>query len=301
MIIASGANTLSIEMLAAAGLSGKGILSALLKPFVWPPAHRFSRVAAEFDRRVAESGLIAAARWALPHFVEKARAVGAENIPATGPLVIASNHPGTCDGLVVLSVLPRDDLKIIATGRPFFRRMIASASHLIYTPTETHERMNVIRRSIRHLRSGGALLIFPSGKVEPDPELLPGAEESLQSWSPSLPLLLQRVPESRLLLSIVSGVLAPAALRHPLTYLRKDRQLRQVLAEFIQTSQQMVLGRRFGLTATARFSRPVTAAELGGDRDAKALFAAIAARARELLAEVRPGQGLAFPDPCGAG
>ncbi len=279
-------HTLSLEMLSIAGLPGKGFLSSVLKPLVWAPAHRFSRLAAEFDRRVVESGLRAAVQWVLPHFVVSADAVGIENIPASGPVIIASNHPGAYDGLVVLSAIPRDDLKIIATGRPFFRRMYGSARYLIYTPFETHERMGVIRESIRHLRAGGALLIFPRGQVEPDPGLLPGAEESLQEWSPSLPLLLRRVPEARMLLTIVSGVLAPSCLRHPLTRLRNGLQPRQLMAELLQISQQMVFGRRFGLTPTARFDEPVTAAELSDGRDTQSMLAGIAARARGLLALV---------------
>jgi hypothetical protein len=273
-------------MLSVAGLPGKGFLSSLLKPLVWAPAHRFSRLAAEFDRRVAESGLMAAVRWVLPHFVVSARAVGAENIPSSGPLIIASNHPGAYDGLVVLSAIPRDDLKIIATGRPFFRSMYGSAAYLIYTPFETHERMTVLRESMRHLKAGGALLLFPRGQVEPDPELLPGAEESVQHWSSSLPLLLRRVPEARMLLTIVSGVLSPSCLRHPLTRLRKGLHTRQLMAELIQISQQMLFGRRFGLTPTAWFDEPVSAAELSDGRDAQSMLAGISARARGLLALV---------------
>lgn len=277
---------LSSEMLSVIGLPGTGFLSSLLRPLVWPPAHRFSRLAAEFDRRVAESGLMAAVRWVLPHFVVSWRSEGTERIPSTGPLIIASNHPGAYDGLVVLSEVPRDDVKVVATGRPFFRSMYGSAPHLIYTPFETHERTSVIREAIRHLRTGGALLIFPRGEVEPDPELLPGAEESVQRWSPSVPLLLRRVPEAQVLLTVVSGVLAPSCLRHPLTRLRRELQRRQLLAELIQISQLMLFGRRFGLTPTARFDEPVTAADLGDGRDVQSILAGMAARARGLLALV---------------
>lgn len=281
-------HALSTEILGMAGLTGKGLLSALARPLAWLPAHRFSRLAADFDRHVADSGLMAAVRWVLPHFVESARAIGTELIPREGPLLIASNHPGGADGLVVASAVPRDDLKIIATGRPFFRRLYASASYFIYTPTETHERMTVIRESIRHLRSGGALLIFPRGKVEPDPEVLPGAGESVEGWSPSLPLLLNRVPDARLLLTVVSGVLSPSCFRHPLTRLRKELQPRQVWAEFVQISQQMLFRRTFGLTPTARFARPVTMSELGSGLDTRATLSAISARVKDLLAEVTP-------------
>ena len=39
---------------------------------------------------------------------------------------------------------------------------------------------------------GGALLVYATGVVDPDPALLAGARESLQDWSDSLPLFLRR-------------------------------------------------------------------------------------------------------------
>lgn len=279
--------TLSNELLEAAGLPEFEALQTLLRPFVWPPAYLFARLAAEFDRRVAQSGLATAVQWIMPRFIDAVKAHGSEQIPATGPLVIASNHPGSYDAMAITSLVPRDDLKIVVTGRPVFRSMYASARHLIYTPFETHERMSVVRESIRHLRAGGALLIFPYGHLEPDPEVLPGADETLQGWSPSLPLLLRRVPETNLLVTIVSGVLAPDCLRHPLTRLRKEPHLQQVLAEIVQISQQMLFGRRFGLAPTVRFAAPFQAADLTPSVDAQAILEAITGRAQKLLADVR--------------
>jgi hypothetical protein len=279
--------TLSNELLEAAGLPQFEALQALLRPLVWLPAHLSARLAAEFDRRVAQSGLAEAVHWVMPRFVDTVRAHGSEQIPAEGPLVIASNHPGSYDAMAIASLVPRDDLKIVVTGRPVFRSMYASARHLIYTPFETHERMSVVRESIRHLREGGAILIFPYGHLEPDPEVLPGADETLQRWSPSLPLFLRRVPETNLLVTIVSGVLAPKCLQHPLTRLRKEPHLQQVLAEIVQISQQMLFGRRFGLAPTVRFASPFRTADLAPGVDGQAILEAITGRAQQLLADVR--------------
>jgi hypothetical protein len=277
---------LSLEILEAAGLPSAGPLRAMLSPFVWPPAHLFARLAAEFDRQVAQGGLMEAVRWVLPRFVDGVRAVGTENIPATGPLVIASNHPGAYDGLVVASCLPRDDLKIVVADRPFFRRLYAASSHIIYTPRDAEGRMGVVREAIRHLRAGGSLLIFAHGNVEPDPAVVPGAERALEGWSPSVPLFLRRVPGANLVVAIVSGVLDPSALGHPLTRLREGWQARQLLAEFIQVSQQMLFKRRYWLVPAVRFATPLTTAEVGDSRDARTILAAILARARELLADI---------------
>jgi hypothetical protein len=279
--------TLSMDILEAVGLPADSPLRAVFSPLVWPPAHLFARLAAEFDRHVAQSGLMEAVRWVLPRFVDGVHALGTDNIPISGPLVIASNHPGTYDGLVIASCLPRDDLKVIVTDRPFFRGLHGASPHLIYTPRDTEGRMGVVREAVRHLREGGSLLIFAHGEVEPDPALVPGAEEALEGWSPSVPLLLRRVPGASLVVTIVSGVLAPSALRHPVARLRQGWQARQLLAEVVQISQQMLLRRRFGLAPTVRFSAPLTSGDVEGGRDARAALAAIVARARELLADVK--------------
>ena len=279
--------TLSTDILEAVGLSPDSPLRALFSPLVWPPAHLFARLAAEFDRQVAQSGLIEAVRWVLPRFVDGVHALGAENIPTTGPVVLASNHPGTYDGLVIASCLPRDDLKIVVTDRPFLRGLPGASSHLIYTPRDTEGRMGVVREAVRHLRAGGSLLIFARGNVEPDPAVVPGAVESLEGWSSSVPLFLRRVPGAALVVTIVSGVLAPSALRHPLARLREGWQAKQFLAEIVQVSQQMLLRRRFGLAPTVRFAAPITAGDMEPRLDARIARAAIVARARELLDDVR--------------
>jgi hypothetical protein len=156
---------------------------------------------------------------------------------------------------------------------------------MIYTTGDAQVRMAVTRESIRHVQSGGALLVFATGKVDPDPAVLPGGLESLQDWSPSLPLFLRRVPETALLVTIVSGVLAPSCFRHPLTRLRKGQRQRQFLAEFIQISQQVLFGRRFPITPTIRFAPPLISTEVS-IRETRAVQAAIIARAQSLLADI---------------
>jgi hypothetical protein len=51
--------------------------------------------------------------------------------------------------------------------------------------------MRSIRKSVRYQRDGGALLIFPSGLVDSDPVLLPGAREALATWWPAIGALLR--------------------------------------------------------------------------------------------------------------
>jgi hypothetical protein len=277
---------ISTEILVAAGLPRTGPLQTLLRPLVWPPARRFAGLAAEFDRRVATSGLTEAVRWALSLFVEGTRAHGLAHLPSSGPLIVASNHPGSYDGLVIASYLARDDLRVIASDVPFLRNLRASSPHLIYTTNDSRARMGAAREAMRHLLGGGALLLYPSAQVDPDPAFLPGAREELGKWSSSLPLFVRQAPETQVVVTIVSGVLAPSCYRHPLTLLRRGQRLKQFLAEFLQIGQQVMFRRRFGLEPVVRFAPPLTAGELGHGRDAPATMATILAQAEGLLGQV---------------
>ena len=61
-----------------------------------------------------------------------------------------------------------------------------SSKYLIYTPYDIRQRAAVVREAIRHLQGGGLLIIFPTGKIDPDPAFLPGASGSLEGWSKSV-------------------------------------------------------------------------------------------------------------------
>jgi putative hemolysin len=50
---------------------------------------------------------------------------------------------------------------------------------LIFVDHKAHLNLYVVQSTIRHLRSGGSVLIFPRGRMEPDPAVLPGALESM--------------------------------------------------------------------------------------------------------------------------
>jgi len=280
---------ISEEILVAAGVPRTGLLQTLLRPLLWFPAHRFARLAAEFDRRVALDGLTGAMRWLLAVFVDGTQAHGLEHLPASGPLVIASNHPGSYDALVIASHLGRDDLRIPASDVPILRHLRATAPHFIYTylGDDSHARISAARESVRHLRSGGALLVYAAGKVEPDPAIFPGAKGALQNWSGSLAWFLRQVPDAVVVVTIVSDVLAPSCLRSPLTRLRKELDRKLFLAETVQIGQQVLFGRRFPLRPQVRFGPPLTAGDLSGGRNGEAARAVIVGQAEQLLAEVQ--------------
>ncbi len=117
-----------------------------------------------------------------------------ENIPTSGPVVVASNHPGAYDSFAIISRIPRPDVKIIISDIPFFKYMPNARERVLYATSEPSSRMNALRASLRHLEQGGCLVIFATGLIDPDPEVWGEAEASqhLEHWSPSLEMFYEK-------------------------------------------------------------------------------------------------------------
>ncbi len=116
------------------------------------------------------------------------------------------------------------DLRIVAAQRPFLEALPNVTRQLIFVPEQDGQRMGVVRAVVSHLRLGGAILTFPAGQIEPDPISMPGAVESLASWSESIAIFSRLVPEVKIVVAIVSGVLWPAATQSPITRLRRQQK-----------------------------------------------------------------------------
>ena len=91
------------------------------------------------------------------------------NIPKTGPLVIASNHPfGGIEGVFLAWAIEkvRPDIKVMANqGLKIFPEL---EDYFIFTnPLSENDPKNApsIRTCLKHVKTGGALLIFPAGRV----------------------------------------------------------------------------------------------------------------------------------------
>ncbi|KPH64704.1 acyltransferase [Pseudoalteromonas porphyrae] len=90
-----------------------------------------------------------------------------ENIPSEGKLVIVANHPiGSLDALALIKVLSsvRQDLKVVAN------RMLMSVTpmHSLLLPVDNlsgTSKKQELSNIHQHLKSEGALLIFPAGEV----------------------------------------------------------------------------------------------------------------------------------------
>lgn len=223
---------------------------------------RFTDLAAEFDQGVAQVGLPAAIRPYVSRFTRALTVVGASHLPECGPVLLVCNHPGAYDLFAVLAQLPRPDVRVVVSEISILRHLPATFPHFIMIGRTEQSRMAAVRSAVRHLRSGGALFIFPGGIVDPDPAFMAGAAAALQRWSPSLELFLRRAPETQVVCVVISGVLSPAWLRSPVTRLRQAAKDRQKVAEAFQVTQQLLFPASLRTSPLITFAPPLQAADL---------------------------------------
>jgi hypothetical protein len=257
---------------------------ALARRLARGPALRFAREMTSFDSDVDRRGIAAASRSLLDSFSRGVRTRGLHQVPARGPVLLLSNHPGMTDTLVLLSAIPRGDLLVLAAERPFLRALPAASRWLIFIPEKKEQRLAAMRRAVAHLRSGGALLTFPAGEIEPDPAVLPGAEEALSRWSQSSMAFLRFVPDCAVVPLIVSGVLEPRAQKSPLVWiLQRRKEDRERLAAMLQVLVHTLFPGKWRTRVTLEVCSALAGRELLARRDgASALLTGeIALRLRE--------------------
>lgn len=277
------ADDLVFELNKGLGFKKGGLSHTLLRPLVWKPMYRFSEMATLFEYRLVQEGWQKASAWFITHFVDQIRSQGTELLPKEGPLLVASNHPGAYDSLVISSMLPRDDLKIISSDIPFVKKLPDTSQHLIFSDMDPHSRMQAARQALRHLKNGGALLVFARGTMDPDPAFMPNTEVELTRWTSSLGMFLRNIPQARIAVSIISGVLCPRYINHPSTYFRRGRVHKQRLSEFFQVMHQLMSPGKLMVTPNLSFGKAYSMEELGlsGVKDINTITKAVIQKAQE--------------------
>ena len=244
------------EIIRAMGLPNNGLTQPVIRFFFEKSTLQFANLVLGLDREIEQHGSMQGAKWLLHNFVTGFDVSGAELIPPAGPLIIASNHPASYDGMVIAACIPRKDFKIIIGEIPPYRFVPHISSCAIFSPPvkNTFGRMQTVRNAIRHLKNGGALLIFPRGGIEPDPAFMPAPDAEFDHWSRSLEIFLRSVPETQVLVTTVSGVISKKIFNHPFTWFRKSRADRQRLAFMYQILRQALSGKElFGLRPRITF------------------------------------------------
>lgn len=254
-------------------------LGAALNRPIDTVAHVFS----DIDATIGRDGIAAGFAALLSRFVEDPTLRGVQNLPAEGPLLVVSNHPGAYDVLLIGVTLDRRDLRILTSTTALYRTMTNWHRHTIEVGTTPEDGMRSIRESVRHLRGGGALLIFPSGLVEPDPDVLPGAREAMEAWRQGIEALVNLAPRSAVVQAIASGVLSRRWMNNPLLRTQKVDWQRRKLAEMIQVVEQMVRPQTAKLSPRLTFGAPITGEELRQQAGDRAVLPLLIERAQALL------------------
>jgi len=221
------------------------------------PLYRMAEVLAGLDDDIRRFGLRVGLTRFLGQFTCNIEWAAEQSIPQCGPLIVACNHPGTFDGFILAKLLQREDVKVIARDMPLLRGLPHVSRHLIFSTRDTAQRVNVLREVIQHLKNGGVLLTFPRGTIEPDPATMRGAMREVRAWLPSLELWLRKVPETRLVIGIISQVTSPLALRMGRLFFRQQWNA-QVAAEIVQVAFQALFPQRWKIQPRVTFSVPLS-------------------------------------------
>lgn len=115
-------------------------------------------------------------------FYRRVDVIGVERIPRTGPLIVAANHHNALvDGVLLLAVLPR---RLVSVAKaPLFSNPLIGPFLRLIGALPVHRRQEggtdparnaaLFEASSATLRSEQAILIFPEGVSQPEPQLMP--------------------------------------------------------------------------------------------------------------------------------
>lgn len=279
-------DALILEIVNAIGLPKTASTQRTFDLLFHKAAGRLAEIGVAFDRLIVCDGFPSACAWALTNWCRDITARGSESVPQTGPLLVISNHAGAYDSVVIASLLGRNDLKFIASDVAFLKNLPSTSEHFFFASADdAYNRMAAARAGMRHLQDGGALLLFGTGLIDPDPAVYPGAEKEIENWSSSIDLFLRQVPDANVVVTIVSGIVSPRWARHPVTWLKRIAWQKRRLAEFGQVIQQLFFPGRLYVSPRVSFAPPVTVAKLHRESGTNRVLPTVITRGKALLAE----------------
>jgi hypothetical protein len=277
------------DLVSSFGWQQRPLLARLLRKLFLKPARTLAKYVAEFDNAVEEQGLVDASRQIAKHFVKDIRVFGLDLIPDSAFLAL-SNHPGMTDTVSIFCALNIPQLKIIALDRPFLIALPNMSKQLFFVKDDPTSRMALIRQVSGYLRSGGSALTFPAGEIEPDPQVYPGATESLQSWTDSVGIFIRMAPEAAILPMLVRNVIWDKAANSPLLKIKKTKVEREKLAAAFQLLAMIVWNVK-PVSVTVQIGKPITVKELG-TTDMKIIHQAVLAEITRLIESPPAGEGV---------
>ncbi len=249
------------DLVSSFGWQDHPIPAKFLRYLFRKPAEIFAQHMVEYDIETGLHGLHEGGRSLLNRYVKDMRIFNADRIPDSAFLAL-SNHPGMTDTIALFAALNRKDLHIIALDRPFLNALPNTTKQLFYVHDDAAKRMTLVRQVSAHLKNGGATLTFPAGHIEPDPDVYPGAVESLRDWTDSVGVFIRMAPEAAILPVLVRGVVSNKYANHWLLNIKKTKDEKEKLATALQLLG-MVMFNEKPVSVRVQIGRPIYAKDLG--------------------------------------
>jgi len=194
------------------------------------PSRRLGERLARFDADVGARGLAVAARSVMRVFGARVEVVG--RAPASGAVLVITNHPGAYDSLATMAALGRDDVALLAADRAFLRAMPHVSEHLVFVADSRTRggalaRAAGLRAALAWLEAGHVLVQYGAGAIEPDLRFAAtdataddGADDVLDvlgEWSLGTGVMVERALKLGVSIvpALVSGVHSARAKRLP--------------------------------------------------------------------------------------
>jgi 1-acyl-sn-glycerol-3-phosphate acyltransferase len=123
------------------------------------------------------------------------RGVGLERLSQGGPHLVVANHPTLADVVNLLAHLPQADciVNVSRARNPFLRGAVAAAGYI-----RNDGGSQVVEESVRRLRAGRTVLVFPEGTRSPRGGLQPfqrgAAHVALRANCDLLPVVIDCQP-----------------------------------------------------------------------------------------------------------
>lgn len=276
----------------SANLSRRQIINGIIDFFGYRPVGWLADLLARIDEQLNETSLHETAERAIYPLSDGLIINNRDAVPNSGPLLVTANHAGFTDILGVLACLKRDDAKIVAQQKGFMRILRNINRHMLTIEPDSTFKLTAIREIFRALNEGMAVVIFPKGQLEPDPAIIPGAIETLDGWSDSIGIFLNKVPETRLLPVLVSGVLTEKAWNSRFAKLgwnQKRRQQFAMAAQFV--AQRFSKNPQWKRPLRIDIGQPKRPEEFDPSLDPSKLNLAVKQEMLKLLERVYPWQG----------
>src|SRR3989475_10960621 len=157
-----------------------------------------SRPAPHTRGSLAYRGIRGLIRLLLWLFYRRIEVVGRERIPESGSVIVAANHHNSLvDAMLIIATVPRA-ITVLANA-PLFRHPLVGPLLRMLGAVPVNRRLEagddprkneaMFTAAIDALRAGGVVLIFPDGRTQPQPILLP-----LRTGAARLALGAERAP-----------------------------------------------------------------------------------------------------------